>query len=91
MSAVSVMMLAMALGVLGRWANNEDAVPSATGVLEIIFALLLIAALDGGKTAGIAKGFAWLFLSAVLLGKNSPINGLAKLELKQTGMKKGKA
>ena len=80
MSAVSVMFLAIFSGVLGRWAHNKDAVPSATGVAEIVFALLVIAALDQGKTQDIARGFAWLFLVASLLGENSPITGLAKLE-----------
>lgn len=80
MSAVSVMMLAIGTGILGRWANNKDAVPSATGVLEVVFALLVISALDQGKTQDIARGFAWLFLTAVLLGDNSPLTGLAKLE-----------
>jgi uncharacterized MAPEG superfamily protein len=80
MSAVSVMLLAIGSGVLGRWAHNKDAVPSATGVVEIVFALVVISALDQGRTADIAKGFAWLFLVAVLLGNNSPLTGLAKLE-----------
>ena len=88
MSGVSVMMLAIALGVVGRWANNKDAVPSGTGVLEIIFALLVIAALDQGRTRPLARGFAWLFLMSVLLGTTSPINGLAKLESKSTGLGK---
>lgn len=79
MNASSVMMVAMGLGIVGRWANNEDAVPSATGVVEIVFALLVISALDNGKTAPIAKGFAYLFLISVLLGNHSPINGLVKI------------
>jgi hypothetical protein len=48
--------------------------------VEVVFALLVIAALDQGRTQGIARGFAWLFLVAVLLGNNSPVTGLARLE-----------
>jgi hypothetical protein len=88
MSATGTMMVAMGAGVLGRWANNQNAVPSSTGVVEVVFALVVISALDQGKTAPIAKGFAWLFLLAVLLGKNSPLNGLARLVSAQN--KKGK-
>lgn len=74
------MLFAIGTGILGRWAHNQDAVPSATGVVEIVFALIVISALDQGRTADIAKGFAWLFLVAVLLGNNSPLTGIAKLE-----------
>lgn len=80
MSAVSVMLLAIATGILGRWAHNKPTVPNATGVTEIIFALLVIAALDQGRTADIARGFAWLFLVATLLGANSPLTGIANLQ-----------
>jgi hypothetical protein len=80
MDGVSVMLLAIGTGILGRWAHNKNAVPSATGVVEVVFALLVIAALDQGRTQGIARGFAWLFLVAVLLGNNSPVTGLARLE-----------
>lgn len=79
MSATGVMLIAMGTGVLGRWANNEPAVPDAKGTIEVIFALLVISALDGGRTQPIARGFAYLFLVSVLLSKNSPINGLAKI------------
>jgi len=79
-SAVTVMILAISTGVLGRWANNKNAVPSATGVVEVVFALLVISALDQGRTQPVARGFAWLFLIAVLLGDNSPVTGLAKLQ-----------
>lgn len=78
MSATEIMIIAIMLGVVGRWANNEQAVPSARGVVEIVFALLLIAMLDQGKTEQIARGFAWLFFAAVLLSNNSPLTGLAK-------------
>lgn len=80
MSATKVMFLAIMLGVVGRWANNKHALPSASGTLEVIGALFLISLLDSGKTEPVAKGFAWLFFTAVLLSDSSPITGLAKAE-----------
>ena len=79
MNATTVMITAVAAGVVGRWAHGEKAVPSAAGVVEVLFALILIAALDQGKTEPVAKGFAWLFLAAVLLSNNSPLTGLANV------------
>lgn len=78
-TATKVMLFAIVVGVIGRWANNQKAVPSATGLIQIVFALLLIAALDQGKTEPIAMGFAWIFLAAILLSNNSPLTGIAKL------------
>lgn len=77
-SATKIMLIAIASGVIGRWAHNQKAVPSAKGVLEIAFALVLISALDNGRTAPIARGFALLFLTAVMLSDNSPLTGIAK-------------
>lgn len=78
MTATQIMMVAIAAGVVGRWAHNEKAVPSAKAVIEITFALILIAALDHGRTTSIARGFALLFLVSVLLSNNSPLTGIAK-------------
>jgi hypothetical protein len=77
MSASELMGLAMLLELVGRWSHGKKAVPSAGGLVEIIFALLLISFLDTGKTQPIARGFAYVFLAAVLLGDNSPIQGIA--------------
>lgn len=74
--ATYIMVGALVLGIIGRWANKQK-LPSPAGLVEIVFALILITALDRGKTAGIARGFAWLFLVAVLLGKYSPITALS--------------
>lgn len=71
---------AAAAGVVGRWANNKKALPSASGVLQVIGALVLVSLLDSGKTEPIAKGLAALFAAAVLLGPDSPLTGLAKAE-----------
>lgn len=80
MKATSIMLLAIGLAAVGRWAHNEQAVPGAKGLVEVLFALLVISALDTGRAEPIARGFAWLFLAAVLLSNNSPITGLSKIK-----------
>jgi hypothetical protein len=77
MRATTVMLLAFGALILGRWANNEPAV-NAKMVIELTFALIVIAALDQGETEPVAKGFAWLFLVAVLLGSKSVLTALGK-------------
>lgn len=72
------MLLAVVLLVIAHWAHGQPAVSGAM-VVEVAFAILLIAALDHGRTEPIAQGFAWLFLVAVLLSKNSPISVLKSL------------
>jgi hypothetical protein len=79
-NATKVMGIAIAAGVIGRWANNKKALPPATGVLQIIGALVLVSLLDQGKTEPVAKGFAWLFAVAVVLSPDSPLTGLAHAE-----------
>ena len=80
MKASTIMIVAVSLAVIGNWANNKKFSPA--GIVEGIFAVLVIAFLDQGSTEPVAKGFAWIFLVAVLLGSNSPINGLAKVSNK---------
>ncbi len=79
MRATTVMLVAIAGAVLGRWAHNK---PTATAkdVVEGLFAVLVIGLLDSGATQPIAQGFAWLFLVVVLLGANSPITALANVK-----------
>lgn len=72
------MAVAIVAGIVGKWAHNKPTVPSGKTVLEVVFALVLIAVLDQGNTQPIARGFAWLFFAAVLLSKNSPLTGIAK-------------
>lgn len=68
------MLLAFGVGLLGRWAHNQ---PIGAGtIVRAVFAIVVIAALDQGDTEPIAKGLATLFLVAVLLGKNSPLNAI---------------
>jgi len=86
MSATMVFALAWGALILTHWANNKPTI-SVKQVIEMTFALLVIALLDQGETADIAKGFAWLFLAAVLLRNDSIVTALAK----RTGTGTGKA
>jgi len=78
MSATTVMAVAIVGGIVGRWAHNKPTVPSAGSIVKIVFAVVVIAALDQGNTAEVARGFAWLFLAGVLLSNSSPLTGIAK-------------
>jgi hypothetical protein len=80
LSATRVMLIAIAAGVIGRWANDKKALPSIGGMLEVVGALVLISLMDSGSTQPVAKGFAWLFFAAVMLSDSSPLTGLAKAE-----------
>jgi len=59
--ATSLMMLAVFLFILHRWATNQPAVNTKI-VVSGVFAILVIAFMDQGATEPVAKGFAWLFL-----------------------------
>jgi uncharacterized membrane protein YbjE (DUF340 family) len=72
------MAIAIVGGIVGRWSHNRPAVPAATAILKIMFAVVVIAMLDQGRTQTVARGFAWLFLAGVLLSNNSPLTGIAK-------------
>lgn len=63
MRASSIMLLAVVLYAVHRWAKDQSVIDPKT-VVESLFAILVIAFLDQGKTEPIAKGFAWLFLVA---------------------------
>lgn len=78
MTATTLMAIGIVGGLVGRWSHNQPTVPSAGGILSIAFAVVVIAALDQGRTAPLAKGFAWLFVAGVLLSNNSPLTGIAK-------------
>ncbi len=78
MRASIIMLVAFGVGIIGRWAHNQK-VTGGT-VIRAVFAILVIAALDTGKTEPVAKGLASLFLAAVLLGKNSPLNAIQKIK-----------
>lgn len=78
------MLIAIGLLVLTHWANNEPTV-NPKMVIELVFALLIIAMLDQGRTEPIAKGFAWLFLAAVALSSKSLLGALNKINPPTTG------
>ena len=78
MSGTTVMAIAIVGGLVGRWSHNKKTVPSAGRIVQIAFAVIVIAALDQGSTQQVARGFAWLFLAGVLLSNNSPLTGIAK-------------
>lgn len=87
MSATFVMLVAFGALILGHWSNNEPTI-SAKVVIEMTFAILFIAFLEGiPSVQPIAQGLAWIFLAAVLLGNKSVLTGLAKT----TGTGTGKA
>lgn len=72
------MVFAIAWGalILGHWASNKPTI-SVKQVIEMAFALIVIALLDQGETEPVAKGLAWLFLAAVLLRSDSVLTALA--------------
>lgn len=61
MRASTIMLVAVLLYVVHRWATNQKAVDPHI-VVQAIFAILVIALLDQGDTEPVARGFAWLFL-----------------------------
>ena len=78
MRATTVMLLAVGVLVLTHWANNEPTINKRM-VVELAFALIIIAMLDQGRTEPIATGFAWLFFAAVVLSSKSLLNALNKI------------
>lgn len=77
MRASSIMLFAVATAAVGNWAHGKSPTPKA--VIEAVFAILVVGFLDQGQTEPVAKGFAWIFLAAVLLGNNSPLQAIAKV------------
>ena len=60
MTATVVMAIAIVLYIISRWSRNQPAVTLPV-VLSGLLAIFVIALLDQGRTAEIARGFAWLF------------------------------
>lgn len=77
MRASHLMAIAVVLYVIKRWAAGETAVDSKV-VVGGLFAILVIAGMDTGKTEEIAKGFAWLFLVVAAYGAIGPIANAAQ-------------
>lgn len=78
MRATSIMLLGVGALIFSHWAHNKKTVNTKM-VIELAFVIIVIAALDQGKTEQLAKGFAWLFLAAVLLAKDSVLDALPKV------------
>jgi hypothetical protein len=85
MSATTIMLVAFGALVVGHWANGQPTISRKT-LIEMTFAVIFIAFLEGIPSAqGIARGFAWLFLAAVLLRPDSVLTGLSKAAGTGTG------
>lgn len=78
MRATTIIMIAAALFVLGRWSHNQTAV-TISSVASVVFLLIVIGMLDTGATESIAKGFAWIILAVAVLSNNSPVLPVTKL------------
>lgn len=73
-----VMLIAWGALIATHWANGKPTI-SRQQLLEMTFALIFIAVLEGIPAAQpVARGFAWLFLIAVLLRNDSILTALAK-------------
>lgn len=77
MRASTVMLLAVGLFILHRWAKNEPAVTLPI-VLSGLFAVFVIALLDQGRTEPVARGFAWLFFAAAAYNAIPAFTGALK-------------
>jgi hypothetical protein len=71
------MLLATGILILTHWANGEPTV-NPKMIIELAFALIVIAMLDQGNTEPVATGFAWLFFAAVVLSSKSLLTALGK-------------
>lgn len=78
MRASVVTASAIGIFVIGKWAHNKPAVTLKT-VAASVFLILVIGFMDQGKTAEIARGFAWLILAAAILSDDSPVTPVAQL------------
>ena len=78
MSGTTLYLLAAGAALIGRWAHNKPV--KAKDVIFAVFGGIVIAALDSGASAGIARGLAALVLAAVLLGASSPLEALSKVK-----------
>lgn len=77
MRATVVMFLAVLLYIVHRWATNQPAVTLPI-VMSGIFVIFVIAMLDGGRTAPVARGFAWLFFIVAAYNAIPALTGAAK-------------
>jgi hypothetical protein len=76
--ASHIVLLAIVLKLLGRWAHNEPTLSVGT-IFGAIFVLIVVGMMDSSNTEPIAKGVAWLILAAVLLANDSIVPALGRL------------
>jgi len=81
------MLVAALLYAVHRWATNQKTVDPKT-IVEVVFAVLVIALLDQGNTEPVAKGFAWLFLFGAAYVALPTVTAGAKSAAKTTTIKK---
>ena len=77
MRASVIMLLAVLLYVIHRWATNKPAVTLPV-VVTGIFVIFVIALLDQGRTEPVARGFAWLFFIVAAYNAVPALTGAAK-------------
>jgi hypothetical protein len=77
MRASVVMLLAVLLYIVHRWATNQPAVTVAT-VVSGIFVIFVIAVMDGTAASPVAKGLAWLFFIVAAYNAIPALTGAAK-------------
>lgn len=90
MKGTTIMIVAWGLLIVGHWSHNEPTL-SINQIVEMVIAILIISFMEGTEAEPVAKGLAWLFLAAVLLSKNSPLNALSATGGLKTGTTKAKA
>jgi hypothetical protein len=67
------MALAILLFVISRWSRSQNNSLTLGVVASGIFVLFIIALLDQGRTAEVARGFAWLFFIAAAYNALPPV------------------
>jgi hypothetical protein len=70
------MALAIVLFVIARWSRNSNNTITIGVVVSGIFAVFVIALLDQGRTAEVAKGLAWLFFIGAAYNALPPVTKL---------------
>jgi hypothetical protein len=68
------MALAILLFVISRWSRSQNNSLTLGVVASGVFVMFIIALLDQGRTAEVAKGFAWLFFVAAAYNALPPVS-----------------
>ena len=89
MRASFLILIAIGLLIIGKWAHGKKAV-TVSGVAAAVFVWLVIAFLDGGKTQQAALYLAWIILAVAILNPDSPVTAIAGL-INRSASAEGKA